>query len=201
MSEEQLKDKEQEVKEESAKAQDAEAEKAEEAAEAGAEKAEGAPEADAAKAEAKAEEPKAEDAKKQEDLQMQYMRLAADFQNFRKRTEKERADIYAFACEGFASDLLNVMDNFERAMAVESEDAALKEGVGMVYRQLKEALEKRGVTAIERLGEKFDPSLENAVLQGTAEEGEPGTVCAVLQKGYKMGDFVLRHAMVKVVAE
>ena len=59
----------------------------------------------------------------------------------------------------------------------------------------------RGVTVIDRAGEKFDPSLENAVMQGTAEEGEPGTVCAVLQKGYRMGDHVLRHAMVKVVAE
>ena len=59
----------------------------------------------------------------------------------------------------------------------------------------------RGVTVIDRPGEKFDPNLENAVMQGTADEGEPGTVCAVLQKGYKMGDFVLRHAMVKVVEE
>ena len=104
------------------------------------------------------------------------------------------------AQEAAAEDIEAVKAQLEAAQK-QSEDAALKEGVGMVYRQLKEALEKRGVTAIERLGEKFDPNLENAVLQGTAEEGEPGTVCAVLQKGYKMGDFVLRHAMVKVVAE
>ena len=71
----------------------------------------------------------------------------------------------------------------------------------LVHKQLMEALEKRGVTVIDRPGEKFDPTLENAVLQGTPEEGEPGAVCAVLQKGYKMGDFVLRHAMVKVVAD
>ena len=94
-----------------------------------------------------------------------------------------------------------VVDNFERALAQESTDEALMTGVRMVYKQLTEALEKRGVTPIDRLGEKFDPALENAVMQGSAEEGEPGTVCAVLQKGYKMGDAVLRHAMVKVVAE
>ena len=89
----------------------------------------------------------------------------------------------------------------ERALAAESNDQALKEGVTLVYRQLSDVLEKRGVTVIDRTGEKFDPALENAVMQGTADEGEPGTVCAVLQKGYRMGDFVLRHAMVKVVAE
>ena len=71
----------------------------------------------------------------------------------------------------------------------------------LVHKQLMETLEKRGVSVIDRLGEPFDPSLENAVMQGAADEGEPGTVCAVLQKGYQMGEFVLRHAMVKVVAE
>lgn len=128
-------------------------------------------------------------------------RVQADFENFRRRNNAARAESFEEGARAFIQTILPVMDNFERAMAVESADEALKEGVSMVYRQLSEALEKRGVTAIERLGEKFDPSLENAVLQGTAEEGEPGTVCAVLQKGYKMGDFVLRHAMVKVVAE
>lgn len=128
-------------------------------------------------------------------------RVQADFENFRRRNNAARAESFEEGARAFITTILPVMDNFERAMAVESEDAALKEGVSMVYRQLSEALEKRGVTAIERLGEKFDPALENAVLQGTAEEGEPGTVCAVLQKGYRMGDHVLRHAMVKVVAE
>ena len=128
-------------------------------------------------------------------------RVQADFENFRRRNNAARAESFEEGARAFIVTILPVMDNFERAMAVESEDAALKEGVGMVYRQLSEALEKRGVTAIDRKGEKFDPTLENAVLQGTAEEGEPGTVCAVLQKGYRMGDHVLRHAMVKVVAE
>jgi molecular chaperone GrpE len=70
-----------------------------------------------------------------------------------------------------------------------------------VMKQLADALAKRGVTPIARKGEKFDPSLENAVMRGTPEDGEAGTVCEVLQKGYQMGNFVLRHAMVKVVPD
>ena len=128
-------------------------------------------------------------------------RVQADFENFRRRNTAVRAEAYDDGARAFIQTILPVMDNLERALQAESSDAALKEGVSMVYRQLSEALEKRGVTVIDRLNEKFDPALENAVLQGTSEEGEPGTVCAVLQKGYKMGDFVLRHAMVKVVAE
>ena len=89
----------------------------------------------------------------------------------------------------------------ERALTQPTEDESFKTGVNMIYRQLMDTLEKRGVEVIERQGEKFDPNLENAVMQGTTDEGEPGTVCTVLQKGYKMGDFVLRHAMVKVVEE
>ena len=128
-------------------------------------------------------------------------RVQADFENFRRRNNAVRAEAYDDGARAFIQTILPVMDNLERALAAESSDAALREGVSMVYRQLSEALEKRGVTVIDRLNEKFDPALENAVLQGTGEEGEPGTVCAVLQKGYQMGEHVLRHAMVKVVAE
>ena len=71
----------------------------------------------------------------------------------------------------------------------------------MVQRQLADAFTKRGVTPIDRKGEKFDPSLENAVMQGSPDDGEAGTVCEVFQKGYQMGGMVLRHAMVKVVPE
>ena len=150
-----------------------------------------APETDAlAAAEAKAEE---------------YLTLAqrvqADFDNYRKRTKATRAEAYEDGAREFIRQLLPVVDNLERAIQQESSDESLLTGVKLVYKQLMEALEKRGVEAIDRPGEKFDPALENAVMQGTAEEGEPGTVCAVLQKGYKMGDQVIRHAMVKVVAE
>ena len=128
-------------------------------------------------------------------------RVQADFENFRRRTKATRAEAFEDGAREFIKQLLPVVDNLERAIAQESSDEQLLTGVKLVYKQLMETLEKRGVTVIDRPGEKFDPNLENAVMQGTAEEGEPGTVCAVLQKGFKMGDFVLRHAMVKVVAE
>ena len=128
-------------------------------------------------------------------------RVQADFENFRRRTKATRAEAFEDGAREFIKQLLPVVDNLERAISQETSDENLMTGVKLVYKQLMDALEKRGVTIIDRPGEKFDPSLENAVMQGTADEGEPGTVCAVLQKGYKMGDFVLRHAMVKVVAE
>jgi molecular chaperone GrpE len=128
-------------------------------------------------------------------------RVQADFENFRRRTKATRAEAFEDGAREFIKQLLPVVDNLERAIAQESSDEQLMTGVKLVYKQLMETLEKRGVTVIDRPGEKFDPNLENAVMQGTADEGEPGTVCAVLQKGYRMGDYVLRHAMVKVVEE
>lgn len=128
-------------------------------------------------------------------------RVQADFENFRRRNNSVRAESFEDGARAFIKTILPVIDNLERALAAESQDAALHEGVSMVYRQLMDVMEKRGVTVIDRAGEKFDPNLENAVMQGTADEGEPGTVCAVLMKGYQLGDHVLRHAMVKVVAE
>lgn len=126
-------------------------------------------------------------------------RVQADFENYRRRTKATRAEAYEDGAREVIKQLLPVVDNLERAIAQETTDEAMATGVKMVYRQLMDALEKRGVSVIDRPGEKFDPNLENAVMQGTTDEGEPGTVCAVLQKGYKLGEFVLRHAMVKVV--
>ena len=143
-----------------------------------------------------------EAAKKQSDEYLNMaQRVQADFENFRRRNTAVRADAYDDGARAFIKTILPVMDNLERALAAESADAALHEGVSMVHRQLSEALEKRGVTVIDCAGEKFDPRLEDAVMQADASEGEPGTVCLVLQKGYQLGDVVLRHAMVKVVAE
>ena len=143
-----------------------------------------------------------EAAKKQSDEYLNMaQRVQADFDNFRRRNNAVRADAYEDGARAFIKTILPVMDNLERALAAESADAALHEGVSMVHRQLSEALEKRGVTVIDCAGEKFDPRLEDAVMQADASEGEPGTVCLVLQKGYQLGDVVLRHAMVKVVAE
>ena len=130
-------------------------------------------------------------------------RVQADFENFRKRNESVRADAYSDGKKEAAAAMLPVLDNLERAAdaAADSADEALKNGVQLVLKQMTEVYQKMNVTPIDRLGEKFDPNLENAILQGTEDEGEPGTVCQVLQKGYRMGDKVLRHAMVKVVPE
>lgn len=128
-------------------------------------------------------------------------RVQADFDNFRRRNESVRADAYADGQRQVAAAMLPVLDNLERAMDAAGEESSLRTGVEMTLRQMREVLEKLEVAPIDRLGEKFDPSLENAVLQGDPEEGEPGTVCAVLQKGYTMKGHVLRHAMVKVVPD
>ena len=130
-------------------------------------------------------------------------RVQADFENFRRRNESVRSDSFAEGKRDVAAAMLPVLDNLERAAeaAEKSPDEALKNGVNLVLKQMNDVYQKLSVTPINRLGEKFDPNLENAVLQGTEDEGEPGTVCQVLQKGYMMGDRVLRHAMVKVVPE
>ncbi len=167
-----------------------------------------APEAPAEEEEAKAEEDPAQkaldeaNAKAAEYLQLA-QRVQADFENFRRRNESVRADAYADGRKDVAAAMLPVLDNLERAVeaAAGSQDEALKNGVEMVLKQMSDAYEKLGVKPIDRTGEKFDPNLENAILQGTEDEGEPGTVCQVLQKGYMIGDRVLRHAMVKVVPE
>ena len=166
-----------------------------------------APEAPAEEAKTEEEDPaqKALDeanAKTAEYLQLA-QRVQADFENFRRRNESVRADAYADGRKDVAAAMLPVLDNLERAVeaAAGSQDEALKNGVEMVLKQMTDAYEKLGVKPIDRMGEKFDPNLENAILQGTEEEGEPGTVCQVLQKGYMIGDKVLRHAMVKVVPE
>ncbi|MDD3411062.1 MAG: nucleotide exchange factor GrpE [Eubacteriales bacterium] len=140
---------------------------------------------------------------KQEEYLTLAQRVQADFDNYRRRNQSVRHDAYEEGARAFAATLLPVIDNLERAIgaAQDSPDESLKSGVEMVQRQMVDAFAKRGITAIDRKGEKFDPNLENAVLQGTAEDGEPGTVCEVLQKGYQMETFVLRHAMVKVVPE
>lgn len=149
-----------------------------------------------------AEELAAAIAKQEEYLNMA-QRVQADFENFRRRNQNVRKEAFDDGARAFATTLLPVLDNLERAItaAQNSPDESLKSGVEMVYRQLVEAFEKRGITAIDRKGEKFDPNLENAVMQGAPEDGEPGTVCEVFQKGYQLEGMVLRHAMVKVVPE
>ncbi len=128
-------------------------------------------------------------------------RKQAEFSNYRRRTERVRQEAYDDGRRDAIEKLLPVVDNLERALAAAGEEQSpLREGVDMVLRQTRDALAKMGVEEIDPLGQPFDAGLHNAVMQGTAEEGEPGTVCMVLQKGYKLGCRVIRHAMVKVVA-
>lgn len=126
-------------------------------------------------------------------------RVQAEFDNFRRRNASVRSEAFDDGAAAFIKTMLSVCDNLERALEVESTDEALANGVELVQKQMMDALQKRGVTVIDRVGEPFDPKLEDAVTQGGPDEGEPGTVAQVLLKGYRLGDTILRHAMVKVI--
>ena len=159
------------------------------------------PEGGETEVDVKALQAELEKAKAQSD---EYLDLAqrkqAEFANYRRRTEGIRAEAFDDGRREAISQLLPIVDNLERALAAAGEEDALKSGVEMVLRQTRDALTKMGVEEIDPQGQPFDAELMNAVMQGTTEEGEPGTVCMVLQKGYKLGERVIRHAMVKVVA-
>lgn len=128
-------------------------------------------------------------------------RKQAEFANYRRRNEGVRREAYDDGRRDTIEKMLPVLDNLERALAAAAgEENALASGVDMVLRQMRDVLSKMGVEEIDPQGQPFDAAFMNAVMQGTAEEGEPGTVCLVLQKGYKLGERVIRHAMVKVVA-
>ena len=148
-------------------------------------------------AEAAAEEKK-EMSAEDEALNVKYMRLMADFQNFKRRTEKEKSDIYAFANEKIVVELLNVIDNFERALALGAEGDGFVEGMSLIFKQLQGVLEKAGVKEIEALGQEFDPNFHNAVMMEDTDEYESGKVSCVLQKGYTLNNKVIRPSMVKV---
>ena len=128
-------------------------------------------------------------------------RKQAEFANYRRRTEGVRQEAFDDGRRDAIDKLLPIIDNLERALSAAGEnEGGLKAGVEMVLRQTKETFAKMGVEEIDPLGQPFDAELHNAVMQGSEDEGEPGTVCMVLQKGYKLGSRVIRHAMVKVVA-
>ena len=147
--------------------------------------------------EAKPEEKKEEKAE-EEDLTTRYMRLAADFQNFRKRTEKERGEAYDIATQRVMMQLLDVIDNFERAMANAPQDDKFAEGMQLILKQLLGILEKNEVREIEAQGKPFDPNFHNAVIQEHVEGAESGTITKVLQKGYMLKNKVIRPSMVGV---
>ena len=127
-----------------------------------------------------------------------FLRLAAEYDNFRRRTQKEKEGIYADATAEAVKALLPVYDNLERALKQETADEAYKKGVEMTMTGLKKAFEGLGVTEIDAAGQSFDPNIHNAVMHVEDENFGENTVCEVFQAGFKLGDKVIRFAMVKV---
>ena len=156
-------------------------------------------EQEAAEEKAEAAEEKKEETP-EEDGDTKYLRLMADFQNYKKRVEKEKKDLYSYANEKLATDLLEVVDNFERALSHEDSGDGFKEGMEMIFKQLNGVLEKHGLAEIPALGEDFDPNFHNAVMTEETDEYESGKVSGVLQKGYTLNGKVIRPSMVKVVS-
>lgn len=125
-------------------------------------------------------------------------RLMAEFDNYRKRSEKEKADSYDYAVSNTVVELLPIIDNFERALKIESTDKALYAGVQMIYKQLMGALEKLKVVPIEALEKEFDPKLHNAIMHIDDEAYGENVIVEELQKGYLYKEKVIRYSMVKV---
>ena len=139
-----------------------------------------------------------------EDLNDRLKRQMAEFDNFRKRTEKEKAQMFDMGARTIIEKILPVVDNFERGLAAvpeEQKEDAFVTGMDKVYKQMMTELDAIGVKPIEALGKEFDPDLHNAVMQVESEEYEPGVVAQELQKGYTYKDTVVRHSMVAVVSE
>lgn len=136
--------------------------------------------------------------KEQAALNDRYLRLCAEYDNFRKRSQKEKDALYGDVKANAVSAFLPVYDNLERALKQGTEDEAYRKGVEMIMTQFCTTLEKLGVTPIECQGEKFDPALHNAVMHVEDEEKGENEIVEVFQKGFKLGDKVIRFAMVKV---
>ncbi len=127
-----------------------------------------------------------------------YLRLAAEYDNYRKRTAKEKEALWTDAKVDTIKQLLPVYDNLERAMKQETSDEAFKKGVEMTMTQLKELLEKLGVTEIPALGQPFDPNMHNAVMHIESEDFGENVVSQVFQAGFQCGEKIVRFAMVQV---
>jgi molecular chaperone GrpE len=131
-------------------------------------------------------------------LQDRLLRTAAEFDNYRKRMDKERRDLAEYTAGEAIKDLLPIIDNLERALQASALDDPLRKGVELIHKQMLEILRRRGVTPIEALGADFDPNLHEAVTQEESAQHRDGEVMEELQRGYKVGDRLLRPAMVKV---
>lgn len=156
------------------------------------------------------EDKKVDDAKKPEkteeeklkeqlaESQDKYLRLMAEYDNFRKRSAKERLEVTSTATANAVKEILSVIDNFERALETETQDESYKAGIEMIFNQFLESLKKLNVEPIDPTGEAFDPNIANAVNQIEDPELGENVVAQTFQKGYKIGDKVIRYAMVVV---
>lgn len=133
-----------------------------------------------------------------QELTNQLLRLQADFINFKNRVEKDKEKIYTYAAEEIVTQLLPVLDNFERALESVEEEDSFYQGVKMIYDQILKVLNGNGLKEIKCLGERFDPNFHHAVFAEEVEDKEEGTILEVLQKGYLLNDKVIRPSMVKV---
>lgn len=133
-----------------------------------------------------------------EDLTDRLKRSMAEFDNFRKRTDKEKASMYIIGAKDIVEKMLPVVDNFERGLAQAPEEDPFADGMKMIYKQLMTTLDELGVKAIEAEGKEFDPNFHNAVMHVDDESVGDNIVVEELQKGYTYKDFVVRHSMVKV---
>ncbi len=132
------------------------------------------------------------------ELNDRYLRLAAEYENYRRRTAREREGVWQDATAKAVTAFLSVADNFERALEAPCGDPEFRKGMDLIFRSLHDALTSLGAEPFGEEGEPFDPALHNAVMHVEDEELGAQVVAGVLQKGYRMGDRVLRHAMVRV---
>jgi molecular chaperone GrpE len=137
--------------------------------------------------------------REKDSLQDRLLRTAAEFDNYRKRVERERRDLADYMKADILAEILPIVDNFERALQAPSSDTdSLRKGVELIHKQMHDFLRKRGVTPIEALGADFDPNFHQAVIHETSPLHREGEVIEELQRGYMLGDKLLRPAMVKV---
>lgn len=136
-----------------------------------------------------------------EELEDRVKRQMAEFENFRKRTDKEKSQMFDMGAKAVIEKILPVIDNFERGLenVPEGADEAFANGMKMIYKQMTDELDKLGVKAIEAVGKEFDPNIHNAVMQVESEEYESGVVAQELQKGYMYRETLVRPSMVSVV--
>lgn len=156
------------------------------------------------------EEPKKEKKKSKKDSEIealkselatksdQLMRTAAEFDNFKKRTEREKASVAEFAKAGLIKQLLPIIDNIERAAVADRESADYIKGIEMIVKQFEGIISNMNIEEVAKAGDKFDPNFHEAVMHIEDESLEENVITDVLQKGYKIGDTVIRAAMVKV---